>query len=475
MEEVVSKFAGKIMLSEAEQEEVIHVKTHDFEAFKTKLDLSLVGKVLTTKPFSRIDLKTKMVMAWNPTKDMKIREIDDNLFLFVFRNVEDKQRVLDNGPWHFDNALLVLDYTDGTVSPSEMKLNHADLWVQVHNLPLLGMNVVLGRRIANYLGKYLEVEEEGDGECWGKYMRLRVRLDVMQPLRRGMKICLEGCEPIWVDFKYEGIPEFCYHCGIWGHNESECEVVIGKERGFLFVTFSRMWEYVSPWVGLWSKERKGDQEDLTKGEDMERPEVIDESKECSPKLSNTEGQESNGDQEDLSNLTKGEDMEKPEVIDESKECSPKLSNTKGQESNGDQEDLSNLTKGEDMEKPEVTEELKECSLKFFDKEWIPIWSCKPEPLKETRVIRKVIRRNRNTGMVDEKREKMQHLTGRNAVLWDNDVGSSQILILGNGILLYSIESAKQQPACLRNLIPGDVLHETWPYSEQRERPWSDMV
>ncbi|XP_004293574.1 PREDICTED: uncharacterized protein LOC101304253 isoform X1 [Fragaria vesca subsp. vesca] len=415
MEEVVSKFAGKITLSEAEQEEVIHVKTHDFEAFKTKLDLSLVGKVLTTKPFSRIDLKTKMVMAWNPTEDMKIREIDDNLFLFVFGNMEDKQRVLDNGPWHFDNALLVLDYTDGTVSPSEMKLNHADLWVQVHNLPLLGMNVVLGRRIANYLGKCLEVEEEGDGECWGKYMRLRVRLDVMQPLRRGMKICLEGCEPIWVDFKYEGIPEFCYHCGIWGHNESECEVVIGKERGVLFVTFSRMWEYVSPWVGLWSKEeeaidfgsgneelkernsklshteglkRKGDQEDLTKGEDMERQEVIDESKECSPKLSNTEGQESNGDQEDLSNLTKGEDMEKPEVTEELKECSLKCSHTEGLGSNGDQQDLHRV--GFKFGSIGLHEVCADSSTKSGF-QFVP---AKPEPLKETRVLGKVIRRNR---------------------------------------------------------------------------------
>ncbi|KAL6197372.1 hypothetical protein ACLB2K_032981 [Fragaria x ananassa] len=241
-----------------------------------------------------------MVMAWNPTEDMKIREIVDNLFLFVFGNMEDKQRVLGNGLWHFDNALLVLDYTDGTVSPSEMKLNHADLWVQVHNLPLLGMNVVLGRRIANYLGKCLE---------------------------RGIKICLEGCETIWVDFKYEGILEFCYHCGIWGHNESECEVVIGKERGFLFVTLSRMWEYVSPWVGLWSK----GEEAVYFGsgnEDMEKPEVIEELKEGSLKLSHTEGLESNGDQEDL---TKGEGMERPEVIDESKECSPKLSNTEGPE------------------------------------------------------------------------------------------------------------------------------------------------
>ncbi|XP_062017468.1 uncharacterized protein LOC133733842 [Rosa rugosa] len=300
-EEVISKFAGKITLTEAEQEEVIHVKTHDFESLKTKLDLSLVGKVLTTNPFCRIAFETKMVMAWMPTKAMKFREIDDNLFLFIFGNMEDKQRVLDNGPWHFENALLVLDYTDGTVRPSEMKLNRADLWVQVHNLPLLGMNVALGRMIANCLGKCLEVEEDGDGECWRNCMRLRVRLDVTKPLRRGMKICLEGCEPFWVDFKYEGVPKFCYHCGIWGHNESECEVVIGKERGFLSVTFSRMWEYVSSWVGLWSKEEEAF--DFGSGnEDTKKPEVIEESKECGPKLSHTEGPESNGDLGDLTKV-----------------------------------------------------------------------------------------------------------------------------------------------------------------------------
>ena len=39
---------------------------------------------------------------------------------------------------------------------------------------------------------------------------------------RGCIIQVEETAPVWVDFRYEHLPIFCYRCGILGHSGSEC-------------------------------------------------------------------------------------------------------------------------------------------------------------------------------------------------------------------------------------------------------------
>lgn len=62
----------------------------------------------------------------------------------------------------------------------------------------------------------------------GQHMRLEVRIDVTQPLQRGIKIKFNVFNEVWYHFKYEKLLGFCYHCGIMGHTIRECE----EEKGY---------------------------------------------------------------------------------------------------------------------------------------------------------------------------------------------------------------------------------------------------
>lgn len=85
---------------------------------------------------------------------------------------------------------------------------------------------------------------------YGEYMRIKVRLDIKKPLMRGITIFEDDeeedeeqeekgenniIEDVNEDnekkkkekgreviFKYEYLPDFCYICGIIGHNDRAC-------------------------------------------------------------------------------------------------------------------------------------------------------------------------------------------------------------------------------------------------------------
>ncbi|MBA0567157.1 hypothetical protein Golob_011913, partial [Gossypium lobatum] len=59
---------------------------------------------------------------------------------------------------------------------------------------------------------------------------LRVQIDVQKPLRRGVLVAVDSQEKVWVSFKYEHLPIFCFGCGRLGHGVKECQVLSSVER-----------------------------------------------------------------------------------------------------------------------------------------------------------------------------------------------------------------------------------------------------
>ncbi|KAH7834261.1 hypothetical protein Vadar_014353 [Vaccinium darrowii] len=91
---------------------------------------------------------------------------------------------------------------------------------------------VIGRRFGNLLG----VEARDDGLLLNRsYLRIRVEVDLDQPLPRGFWL---RCKPAtskdcWIWYKYERLSDFCYACGRIGHDNKVCKLV-SREEGFTF-------------------------------------------------------------------------------------------------------------------------------------------------------------------------------------------------------------------------------------------------
>lgn len=75
----------------------------------------------------------------------------------------------------------------------------------------------------NYLGKFIESDQNNFIGVWRDYLRVRVSITLDVPLKLRMKLKRNVEQWSWVNFKYEAIPTFCFICGIIGHNEKFCE------------------------------------------------------------------------------------------------------------------------------------------------------------------------------------------------------------------------------------------------------------
>jgi hypothetical protein len=63
-----------------------------------KAKLMLLGKVLSSRPFSRGVVKEIIAKAWNTVNEVDVEGVDKNVFLFTFKHEVDVRRVWDRRP-----------------------------------------------------------------------------------------------------------------------------------------------------------------------------------------------------------------------------------------------------------------------------------------------------------------------------------------------------------------------------------------
>ena len=108
-----------------------------------------------------------------------------NIFQFKFSSSYQLEWVERNGPWNFDNNLLLLCRWRKGLSIANISFTHTPLWVQVWSLPFESMTEEVGKDLGSKLGKYID----SDRRSWllehAKFMRIRVDIPIDKPLRKG--------------------------------------------------------------------------------------------------------------------------------------------------------------------------------------------------------------------------------------------------------------------------------------------------
>lgn len=117
-------------------------------------------------------------------KGVTIHDIGGQRFLFHFFHSGDLKRVLDGGPWSFENNLLVLSPVQSGVKPVDIPLAYVNFLVYVYDLPTRFFSHRIGQLLGNFIGSFVEYDKNNGVMVWKDFLRLKVRLNVHLPLKR---------------------------------------------------------------------------------------------------------------------------------------------------------------------------------------------------------------------------------------------------------------------------------------------------
>lgn len=164
-----------------------------------------------------------MASLWRPGKGLYVKQLEANRFIFQFYHEIDVKRVCDGSPWTFGKHQLVFVRLKEGDNPRNVAINNLDMWVQLHGMASGFMSQRVVCDVGNYIGKFIESDANNFIDVWREYLRIRVSIPLDVPLKRRMMLKKNDSNWCWVNFKYEGLPTFCFICGMVGHGEKFCE------------------------------------------------------------------------------------------------------------------------------------------------------------------------------------------------------------------------------------------------------------
>lgn len=211
------------MTLETEEERGVDLPDEvDEQSPNINLRFAMVGKFLTDKHIKFEYMQQVLASVWRSVMGMRVKEIRANLFVFQFFHENDIARVLDKGPWGFENYTLICKRLGPEDIPENISMFLLDIWVQIFDLPCGYMSEKIASLIGNHVGNFISSDPNNFLGGWKSYLRIRVSIDVRLPLKRKMKMKKRDGSYFWVSFKYERLDTFCYFCGILGHAMQFC-------------------------------------------------------------------------------------------------------------------------------------------------------------------------------------------------------------------------------------------------------------
>jgi hypothetical protein len=220
MAEDLTKLWDNLSLNEGEIVNV-NIQPQAVEGLVSRGKYCLEGKLLVDRFVGKDVVRRTLIRGWRPSGRLSFKVLGDNLFLLDFENEGDKCRVLEGRPWLFEDNLFSVENFDGLSTLSKIDFEKAIFWVRMFNVLLPCVSKEVGFQIGTTMGVAEEVDTDVDGVEWGKYLRVRIKLDLTKPLARGRMINLLG-KKVMIAFQYEKLPRYCLDCGKIWHGVEEC-------------------------------------------------------------------------------------------------------------------------------------------------------------------------------------------------------------------------------------------------------------
>ncbi|KAI9106909.1 hypothetical protein K1719_022437 [Acacia pycnantha] len=192
---------------------------------KDGVERIIVGKILSTRMYTRATLVSILQKAWNLQSGFDVLEIEGNAFIFKFEKDEEYNRILRGRPWSINGCLLSLLERSKYKSCEEFDFSRCLIWIQIHNVPLEALCLENAVMVGGYVGEVVLAEDPHyNNRYLRNFLRARVLIDLRKPLAYGFWLPKPDGGKTWISIRYEKLPNFCYNCGKLGHDNRNCKI-----------------------------------------------------------------------------------------------------------------------------------------------------------------------------------------------------------------------------------------------------------
>ncbi|XP_021803305.1 uncharacterized protein LOC110747435, partial [Prunus avium] len=159
----------------------------------------------------------RLQQKWCLKGGWKLIDLVNDYFVAKFDLEEDMNHVLTEGPWVISGQYLTLQKWRPGFCPTTAHISRMAVWIRVSAIQLECFDVWALKRIGNLLGKLLKIDAFTTSQNRGKFARLCIEIDLTKPLDAFVQI-----NQVWYNIEYEGLPDICYLCGLYGHKRENC-------------------------------------------------------------------------------------------------------------------------------------------------------------------------------------------------------------------------------------------------------------
>ncbi|KAM2870174.1 hypothetical protein FF1_017991 [Malus domestica] len=179
------------------------------------------------------------------------RDLINGYFVATFKKNGDLEFVLTGGPWVISGQYLVIHKWKPGFDANSSKITRTAVWVKILRIQAEFLDVWALKRIGSFLGKALKIDALTLARARGKFARICIELDLTKPLEAYVQ--LNGA---WFNLEYEGLPDICFKCEVYGHRRVVVLSLLRWLVMFLVIVDGSVKESVlGPWMIVQTKRR----------------------------------------------------------------------------------------------------------------------------------------------------------------------------------------------------------------------------
>ncbi|MBA0654147.1 hypothetical protein Goklo_021217, partial [Gossypium klotzschianum] len=172
------------------EEEWIRVISSNMKSSKIQgYEAWAVEKIMSGEKVNKNAMYRVLNSLWFTKEDVNFVELKEGVILVKFGIKEDRTRILNLPPWLFDQCLFAMLPYVKDQDLDTYALNISPFWLRIFNIPL----------------EYMDKQVDNDGN-WTKYIRVKVKIDVLKPLRKVVHLVRNDGIKIVCAIKYERLP-----------------------------------------------------------------------------------------------------------------------------------------------------------------------------------------------------------------------------------------------------------------------------